>query len=313
MFPTPATWSTTVRPLALGRLQAQVESGRLTGGTISQKWAKTLVIAEVAAVVGLFFLFSRLLRATDFGVWQQSVWGSPVVSNCLLFFVLPLIPLLIASRNVGHYGLVSTNLDYHARLGLKLGGILLLATFLFPALALFDTGPMEWFGASVLASGFAAAGIIALGAIAKRASYEPASMSASSLLFYVGLLIAGVAAGAAAHSFSELLARVIHVLVFVALLEEFFFRGYIQGRLNDAFERPYSLFQTRFGPGLFTSALLFGLFHPIMSPTGTPWPWAMWTAVMGLVFGLVREKTGAVFATAIAHGLILLPMVFFGS
>jgi membrane protease YdiL (CAAX protease family) len=34
---------------------------------------------------------------------------------------------------------------------------------------------------------------------------------------------------------------------------------------------------------------------------------------MGLVLGLVREKTGAVLATTIAHGMILLPMVFFGS
>jgi membrane protease YdiL (CAAX protease family) len=269
---------------------------------------------EVATVVVLFVLISRLIRASEFGEWQQAVWGASFLSSSLLFFVLPLIPLFLAGRNVGRYGLASRDLKYHTGVGLKLGGILLPATVLFPVLALLNTDPMEWPGACLLAAGFAGVGFLALGAIAKRDSHEPEPMSASGLLFYAGFLLAGIAAGAAIHSFSELLARVLHVLVFVALLEEFFFRGYIQGRLNETFNRPYSLFQVRFGPGLIASALLFGLFHPIMSPLSTtPWPWALWTAVMGLVLGLVREKTGAVLATTIAHGMILLPMVFFGS
>lgn len=274
--------------------------------------ARITALLEVALVVALFAVLALWLKANELGDWQKALWGSSFLSNSLLLFILPLLTLLLTGRNAGCYGLAAKHLKYHARIGLRLAGILLPATLLFPAVTVLGTDPMEWFGASILGAGFAGAGLIALKAISRRASREPEPMSSSRVLLYAGLLLVGMAVGVIIHRGSEVLARVLFVLVFVGLLEEFFFRGYLQGRLNDVFDRPFSVLSFRFGPGLVVSALVFGLFHPIMSPSGTPWPWALWTTVIGLVFGLVREKTGAILATALAHGIFLLPMVFFG-
>ena len=73
----------------------------------------------------------------------------------------------------------------------------------------------------------------------------------------------------------------------------------------------YEFAGVAFGAGLFVSAAIFGLAHPLTSPVGIPWPWAVWTAAGGLLFGFLREKTGSALAPAIAHGLWVLPTAFF--
>jgi membrane protease YdiL (CAAX protease family) len=45
---------------------------------------------------------------------------------------------------------------------------------------------------------------------------------------YVGMLIAGVALCYLLHPISQLITRIVIALAFVAFLEEFFFRGYVQ-------------------------------------------------------------------------------------
>ena len=125
------------------------------------------------------------------------------------------------------------------------------------------------------------------------------------------MLALGMLACFAFNLFSTLLASVVQKLIFVGFLEELFFRGYLQSRLNDAFGRPYELAGVAFGAGLIVSAAIFGLAHPLTSPAGFPWPWALWTGAGGLLFGFLREKTGSAVAPAIAHGLWVLPTVFF--
>ncbi len=106
---------------------------------------------------------------------------------------------------------------------------------------------------------------------------------------------------------------IVQKLIFVGFLEEFFFRGYVQSRLNDVFGRPYQLAGVSIGLGLFISAVLFGLLHPLTALEGLPWPWAVWTATGGILFGFIREKSGSVLACAIAHGLWVLPTAFFST
>ena len=63
---------------------------------------------------------------------------------------------------------------------------------------------------------------------------------------------------------------------------------------------------------LFLSAALFGLLHPLTSTDGLPWPWGLWTGIGGLLFAYLREKSGSVIASTVAHGLFVLPAAFFG-
>lgn len=91
--------------------------------------------------------------------------------------------------------------------------------------------------------------------------------------------------------------------------EEFIYRGYFQSRLNQAFGRPMCLFGIQFGPGLIIASLLFGLLHAFNLSISTigfsslDWDAAFFSAMGGLFFGVIREKTGTLLAPAIAHGL----------
>ncbi len=146
----------------------------------------------------------------------------------------------------------------------------------------------------------------------RTASIAEAQLSLNGFLGYIGLLIVGVGLCYLLQPLSELITRIIIVLVFVAFLEEFFFRGYVQTRLNEAFARPYALFNVNYGAGLILTAVIFGLFHPLSVTNQNPWAWALWTATGGLIFGFLREKSGAVVTPALVHGAILVPGVLFG-
>ncbi len=92
---------------------------------------------------------------------------------------------------------------------------------------------------------------------------------------------------------------VAHHLFFVALPEEFFYRGYIQTRLNEAFGRPWRIAGTRFGHGLWIASLFFAFGHDLVQ---YQW-WHFATFFPGLLFGLLRERTGGVVAGAFFHAL----------
>ncbi len=84
---------------------------------------------------------------------------------------------------------------------------------------------------------------------------------------------------------------------FVAIPEEFFYRGYVQTRLNEVFERRFILFGIPFGHGLWIGSLLFAFGHSLVV---VQW-WHFAIFFPGLLFGLLREKTGGVLAGAFFH------------
>jgi membrane protease YdiL (CAAX protease family) len=77
-------------------------------------------------------------------------------------------------------------------------------------------------------------------------------------------------------------------LVVVAIPEEFFFRGYIQGRLRDTF-RPAA--------AIAMSSVIFGLGHYLVDYD----PQRLAVAFPGIVFGIIREKTGSIAPGALFH------------
>jgi membrane protease YdiL (CAAX protease family) len=86
-------------------------------------------------------------------------------------------------------------------------------------------------------------------------------------------------------------------LFFVAIPEEFFYRGYLQTRLNEIFPRRFLLLGIPFGHSLWISGLLFAFGHSLVQ---FQW-WHFATFFPGLLFGLLREKTGTVISGAFLH------------
>lgn len=100
------------------------------------------------------------------------------------------------------------------------------------------------------------------------------------------------------------------LVFFTAIGEEVFFRGYVQSRLNGVFGRPWRFLGASFGPGLFLSALLFGMIH-VFNPTKpyeghweVSWMWGAGAFLVGgVLYGFLREWTGSIWCGTVVHAL----------
>jgi membrane protease YdiL (CAAX protease family) len=95
----------------------------------------------------------------------------------------------------------------------------------------------------------------------------------------------------------------------VGPIEELVFRGYMQSRLNEAFDCPYRFFGVSWGAGIIITSLLFGFAHVtgynVNLLTGNyslDWLFGISSVFFGLTMGFIREKTGNITAPSIVHG-----------
>lgn len=103
----------------------------------------------------------------------------------------------------------------------------------------------------------------------------------------------------------ELLTLVAYQLFFVAIPEEFFYRGYFQTRLNELFERRWLIFGTPMGWGSVIASAYFAFGHSLVE---VQW-WHFATFFPGLVFAWMRERTGGVVAGAFFHAVCNITVV----
>jgi len=98
---------------------------------------------------------------------------------------------------------------------------------------------------------------------------------------------------------SDLLTRAAAQLIVVALPEELFFRGYVQGRLEDAWAPRWRLFGAPVGGAWIVAAALFGLGHFLV----TFEPQMLTRFFPGLVFGWMYARTKSILPSTIFHAV----------
>lgn len=86
-------------------------------------------------------------------------------------------------------------------------------------------------------------------------------------------------------------------LVVVALPEEVFFRGYVQGRLKTIFRSRFRFLGADIGWHVVLASVLFALSHLVLVPA----PFRLAVFFPGLLFGFLKERTGGILAPAIVH------------
>ena len=101
-------------------------------------------------------------------------------------------------------------------------------------------------------------------------------------------------------------------LLVVALPEEFFYRGYIQSRLRDAWPEGRRFLGARLGRAFWLTAVLFAVGHLAIFET-----WRLAVVFPALLFGWMRERTGTVIGCALFHAAcnlmaLVLEASFFG-
>jgi uncharacterized protein len=105
---------------------------------------------------------------------------------------------------------------------------------------------------------------------------------------------------------------VIDQLFVVALPEEFFYRGYMQTRLRDAWPGGRMVLGARLGPAFWLTAVLFALGHLAIFQA-----WRLSVFFPALLFGWMRERSGTVVGSALFHAACnlfvhILEVSFFG-
>lgn len=280
---------------------------------------RSLAVLEVALVL-LVVLLSLWVTKSLVPVsseWERKNLGQPFIWNAVFLVVLPLLVLVLAGRNPGLYGITFDNLKRHLDVGFM--SLIVMGTgsgIAFPLIGLLGSSPLQWKGALILAAFYAVSLLLVAALLRKKQAHAVERSSGRRLVVFLGVLVALFTLSVLTLPYTNMVANVVYPVFFIGFGEEILFRGYVQGRLNDAFGRPYKLLGIKWGLGLILAALLFGLIHPLSALTGgepLSWGWGLWTFFAGLVFGFLREKTGGVVAPAIAHGVPeSIPFIFFG-
>ena len=114
-----------------------------------------------------------------------------------------------------------------------------------------------------------------------------------------------------------LLIDAIWFFIFVGFAEELFFRGYVQSRLNEVFIKKYKRilginFEWHQGT-LITGVIFFGIPHILVGINPFSGFYnvslmdimiAVFASFLGVIFGIIREKTGDIIIPSILHGLV---------
>ncbi|MEK6702205.1 MAG: CPBP family intramembrane glutamic endopeptidase [Planctomycetota bacterium] len=272
---------------------------------------RVAALAEVVAAFGVVHVAYRTFKEFTFpGQWEraQHLNYSPG-----LFMIVGALFLVLASRRPQlEFGLASA-----PRGSLALG-------LTFGLLAAIGAGAIVWFGHFHIEPGKPPPdGLALLGAIGEvflagvlllsvrhglglyKRLPAPMCLAAFTLACLVPILLAlrsDKPIGGAAALVGEL-------LLCAGLGEELFFRGYMQSRLNMAFGRPYRVLGTQFGVGLLVTSVMFGFIHALNTVDyfngryEFAWAWGLMNVGAGLLFGLMRERTGSILPGAVAHAV----------
>lgn len=99
------------------------------------------------------------------------------------------------------------------------------------------------------------------------------------------------------RSFKDWMLNGAHHFLVVAIPEEFFFRGYMQGRLSSVWTPKKRIFGTPFGKAQIVTSLLFAVSHSLITFQG----WHIFIFFPALLFAWLKEKTGTIWAGALFH------------
>jgi membrane protease YdiL (CAAX protease family) len=100
--------------------------------------------------------------------------------------------------------------------------------------------------------------------------------------------------------------EIAHHLFFVAVPEEFFYRGYFQTRLNEVFQRKFLIFGVPMGWSAPLACLFFAFGHSVVT---FQW-WHFATFFPGLAFAWMRERSGGIMSGALFHAICNVGVVF---
>jgi hypothetical protein len=279
--------------------------------------SKSKIFALIEVLIVRFLLYGGLAYGFLYlweHIWHQDPTNWVILQYFigLLWFIVPILIISIFQKDFSSFGIKPKNGSYSVNLGMNAFVVLLIVNFGYLILMFLSLHFSSPFGSMVITGCF----IIAFFLIFttkknKIEEQQEATKKLKSNLIIIPILLAlPIVLSVFMNKFSQtLMLTVIWQFIFSGFGEEFFFRSYIQTRLNKAFGKPFQFRGIQFGPGLIITAALFAITHilntySIFIGVGyLSWGWGLFTFVGGLIFGLLREKSEDLYACGIAHGM----------
>lgn len=272
-------------------------------------------IIEVVVVFTLMKFFSIWFDAWLKGIgvhygWRDLCFGLQAI-------VIPLAIIWLSKRDWSAYGLGLANFRRLIHYGFIGAMIMMLAGLGFGFLRSrqIDLTGME--GSLIMT----VIGLIMIGIlfVALRRSNQDKSGDTHrqpritfKLIILIGMVLCPIVIAVLRHRLTfSIVAWDLYYLFMVGFGEEIKYRGYFQSRINEEYGRPWKVAGIRFGPGLIIVSVLFGLSHMGQFGSFNPFegqfditPWMGLQAFFGsLFYGLIRDKSGSVIPSSIAHGV----------
>ncbi len=271
---------------------------------------KVWACVEILGVYIVMRLLGQAVRSTGLMDAQVHLLGWSYTGG-LIQMGVPLLVIWLTRRRWADYGVTLAGWQNNLDVGIKAYLVRIIPYVLGIGGAMLLKLDYRMLPGGLLVALAEMLGIAVMLWVLRRQSEEKALASVrSNVIALVVLLPLPILVGLAMRRLTLIVvSTVVWQFVFSGFGEEIFMRGYVQGRLNQAFGRSWTVFGVQCGPGLLIASLLFGLLHafntynPAAGEYTLAWGWALFTVFGGLFFGLIREKTGSLLGCGIAHGL----------
>ena len=288
--------------------------------------ARAVALIEVfTAFVLVHITYRAIKQFTVIGTWESAAKGNFTPGIVMMAFTA--LVLLSFRRDFKAYGLTLDRWKENLSLGLcctvatlAFGGLgLVLSGFAFDALHPPNPHePIPWLQLADVLTFVALGNVVALAIVAYSGRLFRGLPAAISVALIAGVLVA-VPLAASYLDRPSVWALVLSNFFGSGFGEEIFFRGYIQSRVDQTFDRPYQCLGFKFGMGLLVSSLLFGLIHALNTVDyfhgkfDFGWRMGLQSIAVGLFYGLIKARTGSVLPDAIEHGpsdvLVCIPQI----
>jgi membrane protease YdiL (CAAX protease family) len=272
--------------------------------------SKILAIIEILLVYAVMQTLGIALRSIGIVQWEVQNLGWTYI-GMFIFVCIPALVIFLTRRNWAEYGVTLADWKTSLDLGIKAYLVRIIPVAVLMLTILWLKMDHRTFPGGAITSLGEIVGIAIMLVILGRQKPTKALSAARSnvvtiiLLFLFPIVLAWMLGKLTLIIFST----VVWQFFFSGFGEEFVWRGYVQSRLNRAFGRPLRMFGIQFGAGLIITSILFGFFHafntydPAIGFASLSWGWALSATFGGLLFGILREKTGNLLACGLAHGL----------
>ena len=268
---------------------------------------KDLILPVLLWVVIILVFLNLKNIPYDFTELQNIVLR--YIAKFVMMIIVPLALIHVLYKNKSDFGIYFPKFSDSFKLSLRAYAISGPAGITFLLIGMVGWGFDDWSGSITLSIVY----LVVLFFIPKVTNKLPSRDSVitpnNAIIACTILSLSTCVIAYFTYEYIPVISKILYFIFIVGLGEELVFRGYLQSSFNRYFGKSFNVGNVKCGWGLILSALLFGMMHALVTVPPT-WPWALFTFILGLTLGFIREKDGSILGAVLLHAMLDMPLVF---